>query len=149
MAYLRNIEQVRSVQWGSDHLWDILFLDGNPPSPFDSWFPAKTIRENKFTQQSYNGNIGNTTFKLPESTTDFSLDVTFAEDVGLELLQWFADWVNNDIFLGGAGQVNYLESIARNVAIVKMNARKEPIRITQYLVYPEGEMYFEGASDGK
>ncbi len=144
MAFLKSLEQLRSIEWSSSHLWDIKFE--NVPSPFDSWFPATDISLNEFALDPYNFTLATSTFEVPKSSTLFDLKVTFVDDIKLTISEWVSNWVNNEIFADGSVQT--LEEAVKQVTIVKMDNRHEIIHgwPKSFWVFPKGSLYFNGKS---
>lgn len=147
--FLNNIDQLRQIEWGRGHLWDIKF-DG-APSPFNAWFPAIDIEENLYTLESYTFEGYGTQFKVPYKTTPFQITTIFPDDINNTLSTWLSDWVNLTIL--GNGTVSPLENSIKLVTIAKIGtiiqATRKTIKINSYWVYPEGELMFHGSSDAE
>lgn len=144
MAFLDNVNQLRSVNWGGTWLWDIKFED--MPAPFHDWFPAQDIEENVYSLESRQIEGYNSTYKIPKSTTVFDLKITFIDDELNTALRWLTVWVNS-VILGGGTYVRPLDEVVRQVTIMKLTPDKVPVQTVSYYVYPEGAIYFHGTSD--
>ena len=138
---------IREIQWGSTHLWDVHFQDPTPPAPFDSWFPAVSVSENVYTMENQTFQFYLSSFSIPKNTAEFSLDITYQDDVKLTMLNWFSDWVNEGI-LNGEDEVTPLSACNRKVAVRKLNYLHEVVSESIYYVVPDGSGNYEGESDG-
>jgi len=153
MVFFKGKEQIRTVEWGSTHLWDIKFDDApdpNKPDGFAKWFPAVEVTENVSTLETKDFEFYMSTYSIPATTTLFDLQITFLDDVYLTLQDWFSSWVN-DVMLTGSqygGQfILPLEECCKKVHIMKMNYQREPLKRSSYWVFPKGAMHFEGNSE--
>ena len=144
--YLTSIEQIRKIQWGRAHDWDIKFEDPKLGEPFNQWFPASDVEENIATLQTFQfeGGIWDN-LQIPKSTTPCTLKVTFYDDEKHTLLNWLDNWINKEILNDGEG-VSPLEDCIKIVTIAKLDSMKNPIHLTSYYVFPEGEITFAGKS---
>lgn len=160
-GFLSGQSQIRSVQWGMTHLWDIRFggdvRGGNPPpAPFDEWFPAQDVEEPIFQLETLTIEGGNSTFEIPKGTASRELNITFFENEARALAEWFNEWVNFFILgddaaatFAGASTLGFgirathvaeLEQAVRRVDILKLDSRREPVKTSSYLVFPKGQM---------
>jgi hypothetical protein len=144
MAFLNGIEQIRAVDWGRTHDWDLKFE--NAPAPFNSWFPAADVEEDiaKINLDSFE--IYNTTVKIPKSTTSLDLRITFYDDENNTLLYWIRDWINTTI-LGDGQSVATMDESTRRIFLVKKNSRGVQVKFDAYNVIPEGGITFNGKSE--
>lgn len=144
MVFFKGKEQIRTVDWGSSHLWDVKFED--QPGPFSEWFPAVDVEENVFTMNTLDMEFFMSTYSVPSTTTLFDIRITFLDDVYLTLQDWFVSWVN-DTILNGGQYVSPLEECCRKLHIVKTNYQREIIKDSSYWVFPKGAMGYSGSSD--
>ena len=149
--WLRGKGQVREVEWGSTHLWDCRFTalnpEDRPPAPFDDWFPAISVSENAYTMVNHQVEFWLSNYSLPSHTSEFTLNVTYADDENTSLLQWVSDWVNKSI-LGDGAVVKTLAESVRIFDFARLNFQKEPVYTRSYWVLPNGEGNYEGESSG-
>jgi hypothetical protein len=163
MAFLRGLEDLYLIDWGSTHLWDIKFLGNKrPPAPFNAWFPATDISDPRSSLESADFVTATTSFKLPSKRNQYVMNLAFVDDINGTLEKWFRSWIDNDILnLGGDWVMNPLNQITREVAIRRQGTTgltdllqfqgifsRANIDEERYLVYPEGEITFVGNSDG-
>jgi hypothetical protein len=154
MVWLNSIEQMRpdslGKDWSKNHLWDIRFDDPAPPAPFDEWFPATDVRINKSALEVYTGMSPYTNFQLPQNSSLFDMSVTFLDVIDYTLEKYFSEWVNSNMFVNDGKNINYITEIARKVTVARLgNKRSSEIKdINGYLVFPFGNIDYEGKSDG-
>lgn len=151
-AYLERQSQIRQIAWARTDLWDIRFPDdgdrlGAPP-PFDQWFPATDVEENILTLETMVIQGPFTTFEIPFGSSVFTLNVTFYDDQNHTLLNWLDEWVNK-VILGDGQYVLTLSESVKRVMVAKLNARKDIVKETSYLVFPKGAVNFHGTSQGE
>jgi len=159
--YLTDITLLAKVSWGRGWLWDCKIGAGTaispasivpaPKHPFDTWFPAVEVRENLATLVSKEVEAYIATYKIPQSTSSFSIELTFLDDANETLVGWLTDWINN-IILGGGEYLLPLEEVVAPLYIAKLNPDRSLLDIEHavsgYMVYPEGEIYYQGESEG-
>ena len=146
--------QIRRIEWGAKHLWDLQFSDPSPPSPFNEWFPAVTVSENVYTMENHDVQFYLSNFSLPQKTAEFNLSVTYQDDVNLTLLRWFSDWVNVGI-LNEEKLVTPLAECARKLTLrylgydlkAATDIDDQPLETTYYVI-PDGSANYEGEGDG-
>ncbi len=148
--FLTKIDQLRAndLEWGRTYLWDCWFP--NAPAPFNQWFPATEVEEGiaTLTPHEFEGYLGS--FKVPKSTTDQGLRLTFADDVNCTLCEWISYWINEWIFNGVSGtksRVRCLEDSVRQVHIMKLDLQRNPVKTSYYAVFPTGSVNFVGNSE--
>lgn len=155
MAFLNHIEQMRRVQWGSSHLWDLCFPGygntGRPPAPFDKWFPATDVREMIYNVKNMDIQAGISSYSVPLGTDSGDIAITFVDDENQTLLTWMRDWCNDILTTTSkTGKVyprlKTISEICRIIVIEKLNTYHEVVRTNAYLVYPKDSLYFEGKS---
>lgn len=145
MPFLNNIDQLRQVEWGKKFLWDIKFEDA--PAPFDQFFPAIDIEEDKAILEHYQFERLSKAFKVPQKTGVKSLRITFADDADNTLVDWLDDWINR-LVLNNDGYVSTLERASKLVTLLKLNSTREELNNQQisYWVVPEGQVTYNGSS---
>ena len=139
MPRLTSLEQLAAKEFSKNYLWDIDFPD------FGQIVPAVSVEENIHSLSSHELNLYNTTIKIPLSTSSFDLKISFVDYEDLSFQTWLADWVNQDIL--GSGVTATVEDATKPVIIYKLGADRSPIKTLNYLVYPEGSLYFTGDSE--
>lgn len=146
MAFLNNITQVRNVEWATSYLWDVRFLGA--PSPFHNWFPATAVEQELLTVNAHSFEAGLTTFDFPRASASKSITLTFLDDESHSLQSWMRGWVDNTIFMGGQ-YVNYLSASVKELHIVKLDRRRNPLfdQPEVFYVFPEGGMSYAGSSE--
>ena len=158
--FLKGLNTFRKLEWGRSYLWDCKFGSGRevsptsiikaPEAPFNTWFPATEVRENLATLTSKEFEAYMSTYKVPQLTSAFTVELTFIDDWKETLANWLSDWINKKI-LGDGGYLYPLEEVVTSLYIVKLGPNKLPIpghSTNVYIVYPEGELYYEGKSEG-
>ena len=157
--YLRGKNQIREIEWGSNHLWDVRFV-GNPrpPEPFADWFPATTVSENVYTMENHTLDGHMTSYSIPQRSAEFDMNFTYQDDQRLTLLSWFSHWVNNVILDGGL--VVPLAEAAKQVELARLMPDRsfappfsyEGVEIPNpalYWVIPVGSQNYEGGSSAE
>ena len=142
-VFLKNIGDIRTIDWGDDLLWDVQFPEG--PEPFRNWFPATSINENKYTLELKTFSLFKNTYSIPEATAEFDLQMTFIDDIQRSILEWISDWVNVEI-LNNGDSITPVKHAAKQVFVVRTNHQGEEIKRTNYWVIPRGSGYFKGES---
>ena len=145
-VFLPGISAIRSVEWGSKHLWDVQFPTA--PSPFNAWFPATSVRENVYSLERESWSLYMSSYSAVKSTGEFDLSITFVDDVKHTVLNWISHWVNTEILNGGQYVATLAES-AKDVIVVRSDAEGNTVRSTTYQVIPDGSGYFEGDSSAE
>jgi len=144
-----TLDNLKSVKWARTNLWEIQFISSNGPSvpaQFSSWFPASNVKQNLWTLNHETFNIGNTTVSIPLNTTEFTVEVTFFDDVTLSVHNWMTDWVNNTILKSYGTQT--LDKVGNTINIKKLSPdRRTPVSELSFLVYPRGSFEWTGDSE--
>lgn len=146
MAFLKNVEQLRSIQWGQKHLWDIRIKDA--PAPFDNWFPATDISLPTATIESHMIETPMSRGRFAKATTDHDISVSFYDDDKGTLYDFFDRWMNVEILNNGE-YLSTLKEYSKQIDIHKLNSRRELIKKYKYFVYPEGTLTFTGDSSSE
>lgn len=178
--YLRDLKQISSIQWGVTYQWDVAFDTApeyndlsNPPYPFDTWFPATSVKENIATISSQQFEAHLTNFSIPSRSSEQTIDLTFPDDNHHTLMSFFSEWINEKILNNGA-YISPISDIVRKIYIVKYQVKttyktqkvtqtvnnkqvsrdvQVPVstevipEINAYYVYPDTTLDFEGNSD--
>lgn len=152
MAFLNNIDEIRSIEWGKKHLWDVRFeaQEGELVEPFNRWFPAIDIDDEVANLTSYQFEAFTRSYKLPQRTQSQSVRLTFTDTAAHDLFEFFNVWINETIF-ASEGTTHYVRTLTESVRllqIARLNAQREEIGgLTRSLwVYPEGPLVFNGSS---
>lgn len=150
-VFLKNVEQMRQIQWSNSWLWDVKFLgqkDTEGLGPFTSWMPAVSITETIYTLETFqfNGGLWNN-LEVPKGTSPFSLKMTLIDDVFLTIESWVSKWVNEEILKEDNSYVAFLEDAVRSVYIAKFTPKNHLVSLSAYKVYPKATMDYEGNSD--
>lgn len=143
-VFFKGIHQMRKINWSKGWLWDVMFEAG--PSAFDGWFPATDITVNEATLEVYSLLGGNSTFEIPKNTTLSTINMTFTDNISLNVHKWVAEWIN-DIVADGATKT--LGEIVRKVGIAKMENKNKIVEGYPkfYLVFPKGSLDYKGTSE--
>lgn len=149
MAFLRNIDELRSVEWSASYLWDIRFTDPTPPAPFNNFFPAQDVQENLTNLESYQQELMHKAVKVPHRSSPRSIAITFADDIDNTLLNWLHEWMEGEIFNDDGSKVKVLDEICRRIDILKLDESRNTLQTTSYWVYPEGPLNFNGTSQAQ
>lgn len=148
--WLKNIEQIRSVEWSKSWLWDVKFDNG--PSGFENWFPATDVEINEWTLEPFNFAGGTSTFEIPKTSTLADIKLTFIDDIHLHVEHWLNAWVNDEIFAGGSVQT--IKECCRKLHVLKLKNASSKLGSPDivegypktYLVFPKGAVYYSGKS---
>lgn len=140
-GFLKELKQVRTIDWGVGYLWDIKFEGA--PAPFNDWFPATDVDVNKITTASFVGTMFLTEFKSPVSKSAPDLSITYLDDQLDTLHLWFEEWLESTV--GDTGVLTLAEAV-RQVTIVKLTRDKKVVYTKKFLVFPDGGHPFKGTS---
>lgn len=142
---LINIEQLRAIEWGRAHYWDVQFPN-NPVPGFDGWIPAVTVNRNVYNTTNKVLHVGTSTFPFPMTSQATGITIEFVDAYQLPMTLWLEQWVKNEIYTGGRG-LNYISKIARQIEIRKLDLQKTEIgRWTEWVV-PEESSDWKGLSE--
>lgn len=164
--YLKNVNEMVSIEWSREHLWDIKFPDPNgAPAPFNRWFPSSyvSVPMGAVKSKTFEGPLSE--YSIPIKTEEKTMSITFFDDTNHTLLDWITYWMNS-IFgrnlvssISAYFVTSYVETLDRTtkrVDISRLNSNKEEIIISgdspyvdSYLVYPEDVIGFKGGSEAK
>lgn len=144
MAYLKNVDEIRAVEWYRSYLWDIVFPEA--PSPFNKWFPAVDVEETLYNLDTFAFEGGMSSFEVPKGTTPLQLSVTFKDNEDLVLHNWLSDWVNKTILNDGM-YVTPLEECVKIIQVAKLKPNRAVFSEISYQVIPKGSLSFHGTSD--
>ncbi|QIG71456.1 hypothetical protein EVB32_344 [Rhizobium phage RHph_TM39] len=136
MPFLKSIDQLREVQWGTTNLWDIRIPSA--PSPFNAWFPAVDITENRIFSSSFTTPFFLKQYKFPQNSSTPELQMTFADSVKKSLSTWLQAW-HDEIYDDSDG-VMCIDDAAREIIVCKLDTKKNIIKSTTYFAYPDGNV---------
>ncbi len=144
-VFLKDLEQIRAVEWGKRYLWDIKFEDPDIVAPFDSWFPAQDVEQQlaNITTFQFDGFLS--TYQIPQKNQAREIRLTFIDDAAFTLESFFEVWIRETIF-NLENHVATLSECVKLVSIVKTNSAKEAVKTTSYWVFPSGPLIYTGAS---
>jgi len=151
MPGLKDINQIRAVNFGRGYLWDIFFENIDDPNhpklpdPWNEWLPANDIEEGVANLTHYKFNTFLSTFSIPQSTNIKELKMTFVDDAAYTLFSFFDQWINKTI-LNNEQYVSTLSECIKMIHIHKLNKQKEVTITSSYWVVPEGDLTFHGSS---
>lgn len=135
MAWLNSQSQLREIQWGRNHLWDVS-IEGMP-SPFSDWFPAKEVKWDPYETSSHDIAGNHRSFSVPISTSGSKLNLSgIPDDEEGTIYDFFNDWYN-DIYNHKDGLLTLKEAV-KPIRIAKLNSMKEPIWVKTFYCYPTG-----------
>lgn len=134
-SWLKNQSQVREVQWGRNHLWDIQIPD--MPEPFNSWFPAKEVKWDPYETSSHDISGTYRDFKVPIGTSGSKLSISGIPDDEIGTIYSFFDKWYNDIYNHNDGLLT-LKEACKPIFIAKLDSQKEPMWVKTFFVYPSG-----------
>lgn len=143
-----SMESVRNVDWAKDYLWDCRLIDrsNSGPGQFTNWFPATTVNENLATTQSFTFEAYLSSYSVPQSTSETTVDISFIDDSEHSIKHWISDWVNKDIF--GEGKfVRTAHECVRYLQVRMLDTQRKPTKETVYMVIPDGDLNFSGTSE--
>lgn len=161
MAFLRDIELLRRVQWSQGYLWDVRIVDKpfgdlpedggvslKVPKPFDEWFPAQDVEDGVADLESFTIEAAQSNFKIPRSSAQQSVKLTFLDDANHQLLSFFENWIETTILKEGESVATLKESV-KILQLVKLDTQRniiEPL-VRTYWVYPEGNLVYHGSGE--
>jgi len=153
MAFLQSIEEIRAVNWAAKHNWDVRFDNRSDHKsqllpPFDNWVPVSDVTIDEGSLDSYSFDLSNGSFEVPAYTSQQMLSITFYDSENYSIYKWLRDWINFDILNKDEPSpfVSRLDFAVKTVHITKNNSRKTAIDTVAYLVYPKGNLQWEGTS---
>lgn len=143
--FLKNISNIRKIDFERAYLWDIVFDDSEIPSPFDKWFPAVDVEEPFAVLNTFTFEAGGTNIQVPQNTNNLELKITFYDESQHILLYWLKNWMDS---ISGVDFVFPLENCVKRLMIARLNLKREFIsnQTHSYWVYPKGEITYHGSS---
>lgn len=154
--FLKDIQQVASVEWNRSYNWDVRFVKCStapaPPAPFDSWFPAVSVDLPSYNISSFTYSSPVMTHTIPQSCTTLNLPITFLDDHNLTLLRWVREWVEKDMLHMAEENpyLGYISEVVRPLHLVRYKwekFQKKNVDYRAYWVYPDGSLVESLASD--
>lgn len=150
-GFLQTIDEVRTIEWNTDHLWDIKLptIPQNKtwllPKYFKNWVPIIDVDEGLASLDHKVFEFYNTQVFIPESTSEKEIQVMFIDDVHNNFMNWNAKWINEDILgLNNKGRVKPVLDSARQIWIRKLTRQKKEVETRKYWIVPEGKLSFAG-----
>ena len=146
--FLKNVNDIRLIEWGKTHLWDVNFINEDIPAPFDKFFPAIDIQEPLASLQTFPVGLAQTDLSIPQKSSLHKLNMTFPDDESGTLSSWMQEWINTIILGNEQGFVATIEESVKQLMVVKLKSNREQAKTpVTYYVYPEGELLFAGNSE--
>lgn len=144
MAGLESIEHLRAVEWGRDYLWDarLIGVGGH----FTDWFPSTNVTENLATLNNHTFEGFLSSYSVPLNSSEFTIELSFLDDIDHTITHWLTDWINNGILNGGA-YLTPADSAKRMLQVRKKHPDQKVISDTVYWVIPDGSLDFHGTSE--
>lgn len=147
MAFLKNLDQMRRIEWGRSYHWDIKFTGSDSPAfPFNEFFPAVSVDEQISSLSTLDVDAFGTSLKFPLKSSVKNIQITFLDDKNHTLLTWLSTWVNSTI-LNNGNYVATLDESVRQLIIQKVDNNRRNLIQTSYWVFPEGPVTYVGNSD--
>lgn len=134
-SWLNHLNQVREIQWGRNHLWDI-HIEG-VPSPFNEWFPAKEVKWDPYETSTHDIDGTYRNFSIPISTSGSKLSISgIPDDEEGTIYNFFNGWYN-EIYNHPDGILSLKESV-KEIKLAKLNSMKEVMWVKTFYAYPTG-----------
>ncbi|EJF07113.1 hypothetical protein ThvES_00008180 [Thiovulum sp. ES] len=134
-----TLSQIRDVRWGSEHTWDIQFLNAPPLSAREDGnldiFPATSVEIEYSADSLYTIEYPLGSFEIPKSQSFPNISITFIDDELGTIYLWFKDWLDQIYAEDGVATIGE-EGVLREVFIFKLNSLKEILHTEKYVVYP-------------
>lgn len=147
MAFLTSLDSVRAVEWSRKYLWDMAFDPTTPaPAPFNSWFPAVEVDEDVAILESHTVEGFLSNYKIPLRSHQKHIKITMEDDQNNVLSQWFSQWINVTILQSGLA-IAALNTSVKLLHLIKQNSQRITLTQADYLVYPEGDVIWNGTSN--
>lgn len=141
--FLNNVQQVRSIEWGQMHLWDVRFPDA--PSPFSDWFPATDYQLNSVTGLAMSQQFYMRDFKFPQSKGSPDLTFQVLDDEKMTLHEWYQHWFD-EIYQESSGVLTLAECV-RPVIVATLNRQRQRVLLETFYVFPDGAVNRSGSSN--
>lgn len=142
------IQNLRDINWGKKHLWDVKF--DTAPAPFNNFFPAFEVDIGEAILDTFSMEFYNRTYEVPMMSGQKELRLSVYDDSNLTLFKWIKNWINIDILNLDKQKpyVSRLETIVKLVHILKLSDNRQNIIETKRLwVYPKMSLNWEGSSE--
>lgn len=144
-SYLQGITDLSSIEWSKTWLWDIRFGGGEdsvksppPPSPFNSWFPASDFNETSNISNTLIMSYFISQYKFLQTTSSTDIQMTVHDDVDGTIYTWLSDWFN--YVYDSSDGVCTLQDAYKQLDVIKLNSKREPIIGYTYYVVPEASI---------
>ena len=167
-----GIGNLRFTEWGKKYLWDVKFDIASRTvrdelGKFKDFFPASDVEVLTANIDSLPFDLHLSAFKIPQKSEIKDITLTFYDDEANTLFRWFSDWMNLDIlnngnFISALNDDHRISEIEpgltdsfgsdrevwpiRAMQIRRLDSMMKPISQNTYLVYPEGQLTYNGSS---
>lgn len=141
-GFLNNIDQVRAIDWGSKHLWDVRFPDA--PSPFNSFFPATEFNDDGTTGISRDQPFFISNYKTPMGQASANITFQVLDDVNNTIFNWIRDW-HRKIYDDTKGLLTLSEAV-RPLILVTLDRQRNTLETQTLYVFPDGGLPKSGTS---
>lgn len=138
-----NLEDVRRVQWGFTHNYNIAFpnvIDESSPlrKSFLEWIPAIDVDFPLYSVETKNLTLGSDNISIPVAQAERDITITFLDNEEAEIENWLEYWVKKTIFNSNdeAYGVSPLSESCKLVIIERLTSMKELVKPYSYLIYP-------------
>jgi len=129
-----TLSQVRSVQWGMTHSWEISFPDSKIPAPFNGWFPATNINWTQNSPDQIGVGMTYQDIEIPKSIGVGNVSISVIDNETNVLDTWINNWVKDIYTIKG---VLTLSEAVKLLCINRLNVKKQVIKTHKLLVYPK------------
>lgn len=150
--FLKNINELRNIEWAKTYLWDIHFGDSEL-NEFANWFPASSVEEGFLSIKTYQFEASSKAYSIPKGEGQEILRITFLDSVKFTVHNWLVNWVKSTIFNNG----DYVSRLSDKGVLKKLTIQRvdnKRLNVTtkigkrDYWVYPQGGLRFIGDSEG-
>ncbi len=147
MANFVTLNQVNSVEFDSQHLWNIRIPDA--PTPFDEFFPAINFDCDIYNITSQSYNLGNIQVSIPLGFTALTCRIEAYDADDGRLSNFLRRWTSEEMLktVGNYTGMNYLEEYCKTIYVQKLNYQHELMREDEYIVSPEGSFRDSGSNE--
>lgn len=139
-----TLSQVRAVQWGMSHLWEVSFPDSKIPSPFNNWFPAINVNWSQSSPDQTGITLPYQDIEIPKSIGTGSVSISVYDNETSVLEEWVNNWIKQIYTIQG---VLTLSEAVKLLCINKLNSQKKVIKTHKLLVYPKTNAPFIRSSE--
>lgn len=155
----QGISDLRSVQWSSQLLWDVIFytpkLEGESaeqqkkkgvPYPYNQWFPAMSVEDQTADLEFYQMETPVKPLFFPKHGGKKTVKLTFVDDAAHLLHQFFETWIE-DTIQNHEHHIATVSEATKYLQVRRLDNQRQIIsRLTKtYLVVPESPLVYEGS----